>query len=440
MKIPKAFGTPIELNAFRADAAAAVAQAPNKPVSHERAQWSSSSRTVMAAAMNKIEADGGPSKWWLELSDESKAEYVAEHPASKYADFHAKEQHDKTKPPSPAKPQSPGPGSGMGHENEPKHEAPAPKHEAPAPKKEGPPQVRNHDKGHQKPKPGHNGASPSGIRDHSSPAKPSAPAPAPKPDHTEAPAPAKPGLKDFSHPDMKAGGEKRKAIAAFLRRKTGDIISHVKHEGKEWKTAGLALKKLATGKGLEKGDKHALGSVAADLAAVTASLMVGGGAAHGIAAFMHHFGSHLAQEMLIKAAVKGAAGAAHHASIITSASQEDDIMKEAVKMMLEAMENGDLEAMAKKYEAEAAKEGKAEKAPGGKHHASVLHADSTTLTAKLDMSAEVAGRGFCPECKGQMQIVSVAGSPSWACTRDRISLPIPDDHEYHQKEGRSLVG
>lgn len=391
MKIPKSFGEPLVLNAFI-----------------------------------KIEAkeDTRPSKWWTELSDDSKAEYVAEHPGSKYADFHRQEQEEKTKPPSPPT------------------------------------------ETHVKPKanPPHNGARPSGIRDHSGQekkpkdldqmGKSGSHEPKHEKPHFNKNAtpedrkreevqkiPAKPGLKEYSHPDMKPGGEKRKAIVSFLKKKTSHIISHVKHEGKEWKTAGLALKKLATGNGITHEDKKALGSVAADLAAVTASLAVGGGAAHGIAAFLHHFGSHLAQEMLIKAAVKGAAGAAHHASIMTLSSEEDEVLERALKMMMEVLENGDLEALAKEFEAKAAKEGKgneAKKDLGASVSPQNIMA-GTEVQAGLDMSAEVAGSGFCPECRSKMTIAQVGGSPSWVCRADRISLPLPDDHDYYKK-GPSLVG
>jgi hypothetical protein len=372
MKIPKAFGAPVALDAF------------TTPI--------------------KAREDAVPSKWWLELSDEAKAEYVKEHPGSKYADFHAQEQAQKTKPPTdePVKPKQPEPKKEM------KPETPAPKPKA---------------------KPDHKGARPSGIRDHS--------APAPKPEHkAEVP---KLGLKDFSHPDMKPGSGKRKALAAFLKKKSSHIISHIKHEGKEWKTAGSALKGLAQGKGMTPEGKKALGTVAADLATVTLTIAAGGGAAHGIAAFLHHFGAHLAQDVLVKAAIKGVAGgAAHHASVMVLSSEEDQILEEAVKMMLEILENGDLEELAKKFGAEAAKEGKGHEVKKD-FGASTLTA-SIEIDAKLDMSAQTVGAGLCPECKSKMTIAKVGGSPSWVCAQHRISLPLPDDHDYYKQEGSASMG
>ena len=51
------------------------------------------------------------------------------------------------------------------------------------------------------------------------------------------------------------------------------------------------------------------------------------------------------------------------------------------------------------------------------------------VEARIDMSAEVAGAGKCPECKQPMQIVNVAGSAMWTCAADRITLPLPDGYE-----------
>lgn len=50
------------------------------------------------------------------------------------------------------------------------------------------------------------------------------------------------------------------------------------------------------------------------------------------------------------------------------------------------------------------------------------------VTARVDMSAEVAGKGNCPECKKPMSIVQGSSGRLWACAHDRISLPIPDDY------------
>lgn len=53
-------------------------------------------------------------------------------------------------------------------------------------------------------------------------------------------------------------------------------------------------------------------------------------------------------------------------------------------------------------------------------------APQTTVTARIDMSAEVAGAGLCPECKQPMQRCTTNGIASYACHPDRIVIPVPD--------------
>lgn len=49
------------------------------------------------------------------------------------------------------------------------------------------------------------------------------------------------------------------------------------------------------------------------------------------------------------------------------------------------------------------------------------------VSARVDMSADVAGKGLCPECKTPMEVVMAGTNKVWACVAHRISLPIPDD-------------
>jgi hypothetical protein len=46
------------------------------------------------------------------------------------------------------------------------------------------------------------------------------------------------------------------------------------------------------------------------------------------------------------------------------------------------------------------------------------------VTAKLDMSENVAGKGLCPECKAPMQTVYMGDDLVLACAKDRIVLPM----------------
>ena len=48
------------------------------------------------------------------------------------------------------------------------------------------------------------------------------------------------------------------------------------------------------------------------------------------------------------------------------------------------------------------------------------------VEASLDMSAEVAGEGICPECKKPMEDINIGDSPVKVCMADRIALPAKD--------------
>lgn len=48
------------------------------------------------------------------------------------------------------------------------------------------------------------------------------------------------------------------------------------------------------------------------------------------------------------------------------------------------------------------------------------------LTARIDMSAEVAGKGLCPECRQPMTASHANGIPVLVCEEHRIALPVAD--------------
>lgn len=50
----------------------------------------------------------------------------------------------------------------------------------------------------------------------------------------------------------------------------------------------------------------------------------------------------------------------------------------------------------------------------------------TSVTARINMSADVAGAGLCPECREPMEATFAAGHPVWSCKVDRISIPRAD--------------
>jgi hypothetical protein len=55
--------------------------------------------------------------------------------------------------------------------------------------------------------------------------------------------------------------------------------------------------------------------------------------------------------------------------------------------------------------------------------------EKTEVQAKIDMSAEVVGKGLCAECKQPMVKAHVGGTPVWTCVKDRIALPVENDSE-----------
>ncbi len=50
----------------------------------------------------------------------------------------------------------------------------------------------------------------------------------------------------------------------------------------------------------------------------------------------------------------------------------------------------------------------------------------TQTKARIDMSAEVAGAGLCPECRKPMERSHANGFPVLICEEHRIAIPMPD--------------
>lgn len=53
----------------------------------------------------------------------------------------------------------------------------------------------------------------------------------------------------------------------------------------------------------------------------------------------------------------------------------------------------------------------------------------TKTTARIDMSAEVAGAGLCPECRKPMEASHANDIPVLRCLNCRIAIPTPDAPE-----------
>jgi hypothetical protein len=56
-----------------------------------------------------------------------------------------------------------------------------------------------------------------------------------------------------------------------------------------------------------------------------------------------------------------------------------------------------------------------------------LEAKSTKTEARIDMSADVAGAGLCPECRKPMERSNANGIPVLTCDEHRIAIPIADE-------------
>lgn len=61
--------------------------------------------------------------------------------------------------------------------------------------------------------------------------------------------------------------------------------------------------------------------------------------------------------------------------------------------------------------------------------AAAVEQTQVKAAAHLDLSADVAGQGLCPECKQPMETVVVDGADVLACMSDRIVLPIKDPEQ-----------
>jgi hypothetical protein len=55
-----------------------------------------------------------------------------------------------------------------------------------------------------------------------------------------------------------------------------------------------------------------------------------------------------------------------------------------------------------------------------------IEASSAKVQARIDMSADVAGNGLCPECRKPMERSHANGFAVLTCDEHRIAIPIPD--------------
>jgi hypothetical protein len=55
-----------------------------------------------------------------------------------------------------------------------------------------------------------------------------------------------------------------------------------------------------------------------------------------------------------------------------------------------------------------------------------VNASSSKVEGRIDMSADVAGAGLCPECHKPMERSHANGIPILTCDEHRIAIPVPD--------------
>ncbi|EMI5828533.1 TPA: hypothetical protein ACP7Q5_004995 [Escherichia coli] len=53
-------------------------------------------------------------------------------------------------------------------------------------------------------------------------------------------------------------------------------------------------------------------------------------------------------------------------------------------------------------------------------------AATNKVEARINMSADVAGAGLCPECRKPMERSNANGFPVMICEAHRIAIPMPD--------------
>lgn len=149
---------------------------------------------------------------------------------------------------------------------------------------------------------------------------------------------------EHAHPD-------RSKAAKWLRAKGKGILKGIKGEVHHIKDAGKALGKLATGKKIDKHDKHALKKVGLSLGLTVGTMLATGGASifhHGASAFMKHLGIHFIEHGLIEStglamifakAIEDEKLKSGNSEL--SEKEMDDILMKLIDGFIDHIENGD---------------------------------------------------------------------------------------------------
>lgn len=149
---------------------------------------------------------------------------------------------------------------------------------------------------------------------------------------------------EHTHPE-------RSKAAKFIRGKAKGIVKGLKHEIHHIKEAGVGLKKLATGKKLDRAEKKAMRKVGISLGLTVGSMLLTGGTsifAHGIGSFMSHLGIHFVEHSLLETGIMALAFAKAVEDELKK-EMEGDISDEQIEKLLtrvvesfaDYMESGD---------------------------------------------------------------------------------------------------
>ena len=147
--------------------------------------------------------------------------------------------------------------------------------------------------------------------------------------------------KFFAEGEHKPKSKERRTFGKMIKDKAKGIVTSVKAEGQEWKDAGKAVKKIATGKKLSKHEKHALKTVAIHTAMVVGPMAVTGGLSAGLAGMSKGLAvGMLEHSALIRGAqvlvFAGAVGA------ITDESSDEEALMHLVEALGDAFAEADL--------------------------------------------------------------------------------------------------
>ena len=143
----------------------------------------------------------------------------------------------------------------------------------------------------------------------------------------------------FKDGDHLPGSKERKTLGNFFKRKAKGVVKALKHEVKEWKEAGGALRKLVNGKKPNDHERKALKTVAIHVAMVVGPMAVTGGLSGGLASVSKGIGLNLLEHTAL---IRGAQIAAFASESGEDKRSDEELLELLVKQMGDAMAKADI--------------------------------------------------------------------------------------------------